>query len=176
MGAPVDKLYNPDGDFLRETGKGNLKAFESEAALVEHWGPLCKLMSRARGKPIQLNSGRWIEGPKAVRSEKHPLGLPWLPPRTQARVRKSVAMFHHLFRRLHLRLRNVGVAVIEHPVRSFVWKLPEAIELTNSSRTFFTVPDMLLRRREAEVYSLLFIIVPTCIGHFINQFVGVMTF
>ena len=96
-------------------------------------------MSRARGKPIQLNNGRWIEGPKAVRSEKYPLGLPWLPPHTQARVRKSNAMFRYSLRRLHLRLRNVGVAVIEHPVRSFGWKFPGAIDLQNSNGTFFTV-------------------------------------
>ena len=106
---------------------------------MEHWGPDCKLTSRARGKPIQLNNGRWIEGPKAIRSEKYPLGLPWLPPHTQARVRKSNAMFRYSLRRLHLRLRTVGVAVIEHPVRSFGWKLPEAIDLSNSSGTFFTV-------------------------------------
>ena len=43
------------------------------------------------------------------------------------------------FRRLHLRLRNVGVAVIGHPVRSFGWKFPEAIELSNLNGTFFSV-------------------------------------
>ena len=85
--APFDKLYSPDGDFFVETGKGNLKAFESETGLMEHWGPDCKLISRAREEPIQLNSGRWIEGPKAVRSDKYSLGLPWLPPHAQACLR-----------------------------------------------------------------------------------------
>ena len=132
--APFDQLYNPDRDFSAESGKELLRTFESETALMEHWGPDCKLMSRARG-----NSCMWIEGPKAVRSGKYPLGLPWLPPRTQARVRKSNAMFRYSLRRLHLRLRNVGVAVIEHPVRSFGWKFPEAIGLSNSNGTCFTV-------------------------------------
>ena len=132
MIAPFVKLHNTDGDFGAEFGKELLKTFESETALMEHWGPDYKLMSRARGKPIQLNSGRWIEGPKAVRSEKYPLGLPWLPPHTQVRVRKSNAMFRYSLRRLHFRLRNAGVAVIEHPVRSFGRKFTEAIELSNS--------------------------------------------
>ena len=86
MIAPFDKLYNPDGDFFIESGREILKEFDSEQVLLEHWGPDCKLMSRARGKPIQMISGYWIEGPKAVRSEKYPLGLPWLPSHLQARI------------------------------------------------------------------------------------------
>ena len=93
-------------DTVSETGKGIIETLESETALMEHWGPDCKLMSRARGKPIQLNSGRWIEGPKAVRCEQYPLGLPWLPPHTQVRVRKCNAMFRYSLRRLHLRSRT----------------------------------------------------------------------
>ena len=50
------------------------RTFESETVLMEHWGPDCKLMSRATGKRIQLNDGRWIERPMAVRSEKYPSG------------------------------------------------------------------------------------------------------
>ena len=139
MIAPFDKLYNPDGDFFTESGREILKEFDSEQVLLEHWGPDCKLMSRARGKPIQMISGMWIEGPKAVRSEQFPLGLPWLPAHLQARVRQSNAMFRFSLRRLHLRLRSFGVAVIEHPVRSFGWNFPEALELFNSNGTFFTV-------------------------------------
>ena len=45
MIAPFDKVYNPDGDFFAESGK----ELESEIVLMEHWGPDCKLMSRARG-------------------------------------------------------------------------------------------------------------------------------
>ena len=73
---PFDKLYNPDADFFSASGKSLMKEFDSESVLWEHWGPDCKLMSRARGKPIQLSSGRWISGPKAVRSERYPLGFP----------------------------------------------------------------------------------------------------
>ena len=79
MIAPFDKLYNPDGDLFAESGKCFLRTFDSETALMEHWDPDCKLMSRARGKPIQLNSGRWIEGPKAVRSENIHRDCPGFP-------------------------------------------------------------------------------------------------
>ena len=64
--APFDKLYDADGDLFAESGKDLLRTFESETALTEHWGPDCKLMSRARGKPIQLNNGRWIEGQRQL--------------------------------------------------------------------------------------------------------------
>ena len=85
-------------------------------------------------------------------------------------------MFRYSLRRLHFRLRNVGVAGIEHPVRSFGWKFLEAIGLSNSNGTLFhSVLQLLLRRREAEVYSFFYTTVPTFIGHFINQLVGVMT-
>ena len=63
------------------------------------------------------------------------------------------AMFRYSLRRLHRRLRNVGIAVIKHPVRSFGWKFPEAIYLSNLNGTFFIVLELLLRRREAEAYS-----------------------
>ena len=36
--APFDKMFNPDGDFFAESGKELLRTFESETALMEHWG------------------------------------------------------------------------------------------------------------------------------------------
>ena len=71
-------------------------------------------MSRARGRPVKLASGRCVEGPRAMRSDDYPLGLPWLPGHAQARIRRSNDMFTFSLNRLKRRLKSLGVAVIEH--------------------------------------------------------------
>ena len=104
--------------------------------LLEHWGLDCKLMSRARGGPIKLASGRWIEGPRAMRSDGYPLGLPWLPGHAQARIRRSSDMFTFSLNRLKRRLKSQGVTIIEHPGRSYGWQFPLALELFNCFQCF----------------------------------------
>ena len=66
-------------------------------------------MSRARGRPIKLAPGRWIEGPRAMHSDDYPLGLPWLPGHAQARIRRSNDMFTFSLNRLKRRLRAWGL-------------------------------------------------------------------
>ena len=84
-------------------------------------------------------------------------------------------MFRYSLRRLHLRLRNIGVAVIEHPVRSFGWTFPEAIELNNSNGFFSPCFGIAASEERGRNVQLFYTTVPTFIGHFINQPVGVMT-
>ena len=110
---------------------------------MEHWGPDCKLVGRARGRPIKLASGRWIDGPRAMRSDDYPLGLPWLPGHAQARIRRSSDMFTFSLNRLKRRLKSLGVAVIEHPFRSFGWQFPLALELLNCFSVFFYFLELL---------------------------------
>ena len=108
--------------FFSPSGGELLKGFDDEKVLLEHWGPDCKLMSRARGRPIKFASGRWIEGPRAMRSDDYFLGLPGLPRlpgHAQARIRRSNDMFTFSLNRLKCRLESLGVAVLEHPFRSF---------------------------------------------------------
>ena len=61
--TPFDKLFDSKAGFFSTSGEELLKEFDNEQVFFEHWGPDCKLMSRARGRPIKLASGRWIEGP-----------------------------------------------------------------------------------------------------------------
>ena len=137
--SPFDLKLNPMDDFFTKQGKKSLERFNHEHLAVEHWGPDCKLMSMARGIPIQLPCGRWIPGPPAVRSEEYPMGNPDLRGRMAWKVRQSNAMFLHSLKRLEWRLKNWGFAVAEHPWRSWGWRFPLAISLLNTWGVFFTV-------------------------------------
>ena len=80
-------------DFFNQNDKQRLEELESDPLLkAEHWAPECKLMSRARGRPITLASGRVIKGPQPVRDSKHIMGFPWLSGDMKARLRRSNAM------------------------------------------------------------------------------------
>ena len=134
---PFDKAFDSSEDFFAE--HNNLERFDHELVAVEHWGPDCKLMSRARGKPIQLPSGKWIDGPQAVRSEEYPMGFPNLRGRILHRVRQSNSMFMHALRRLEWRVKNWGFAVLEHPVNSLGFYFPLAVKLLLTKGVFFTI-------------------------------------
>ena len=80
-------------DFFNQNDKQRLEEMESDPLLkAEHWAPECKLMSRARGRPITLASGRVIKGPQPVRDSNHIMGFPWLSGDMKARLRRSNAM------------------------------------------------------------------------------------
>ena len=137
--TPFDKWFGCEADFFSPSGAVLLKGFDDERELLEHWGPDCKLMSRARGRPIKLASGRWIEGPRAMCSDDYPLGLPWLPGHAQVRIRRSNDMLIFSLNRLKRGLKSQGVTVIEHPVRTYGWQFPLALVLFNCFSLFFTI-------------------------------------
>ena len=57
----------------------------------------------------------------------------------QARIRRSNDMFTFSLDRLKRRLKSLGVAVMEHPFRSFGWQFPLALELLNCFSVFVTI-------------------------------------
>ena len=136
---PFDRLINCDHDFFQGSGRRALGEFDQEKVGFEHWAPCCKLMCRARGKPISLQDGRRIAGPAAVRSEDWPRGLPGLSRRLRERLRDSNRMFDYSLLRLEWRIQNLGFAVIEHPFRSLGWWFPQAVKLAWMPGVFFTV-------------------------------------
>ena len=138
---PFDKAMDPDDDFFCKDAQEKLARFDHEYLAVEHWGPDCKLMSAARGKPICLPSGRWIGGPPALRSKEFPLGLPWAlrMPRHKLRLDMSNKMFNFSLRRLEWRIMNWGFAVVEHPLNSLGWWFPLALRLFKTRGIFFTI-------------------------------------
>ena len=164
--TPFDKLFDCKADFVSPSGGELLKEFGNENMFLEHWGLDCKLMSRARGRPIKLAPGRWIEGPRAMRSDDYPLGLPWLPGHAQARIRRSNGMFTFSLNRLKRRLKSLGVAIIEHPFRSFGWQFPLALELFNCFQFYSLSFGVVLEAREKTQLS--FTIVRTCTKLYIS--------
>ena len=83
---PFDKAFYPGDDFFIKAGKAALQRFDLEDVAFEHWGPDCKLMSAARGRPILLEDGSTIPGPQAVRSSEFPMGIPALHPGMRLRI------------------------------------------------------------------------------------------
>lgn len=136
---PFDKAYSPEDDFFSSEGKAGLQRFNQEGVAFEHWGPDCKLMSAARGKPIVLEDGSATPGPQAVRSSDYPMGLPTLRSSMRRRVRESNLMFMHSLRRLLWRVQNYGFGVVEHPLNSWGWWFPLALMLLKIPGVFFTV-------------------------------------
>lgn len=137
--APFDKAYTPGDDFFTKEGRSSLQRFDQPDVAFEHWGPDCKLMSAARGRPIILKDGSWVQGPQAVRSPDFPLGLPNLRGEMKERVKKSNAMFMHALKRIHWRSQNWGFAAAEHPLNSLGWHFPLAKQLLATIGIFFTI-------------------------------------
>ena len=139
--APLDRLMTGvAGDFFSPVGFANFEAaFNDPSVAWEHWGPECKLMSRARGRPIWLPNGRCIAGPQAVRNKEFPLGYPWLRGKMAERVSKSNSMAQHSLERLKWRVLNWGFCVIEHPLNSWLWEFPLARWLQELPGVYFTV-------------------------------------
>ena len=141
VAPPLDRLMTGDaGDFFSAKGRENFnRAFDDPSVAWEHWGPECKLMSRARGRPIVLPDGQAMAGPQPVRNEKHPLGFPWLRGRMAQRVQRSNEMAQHSLERLKWRVENWGFCVVEHPRNSWLWKFPLARWLQELPGVYFTV-------------------------------------
>ena len=128
---PLDKeVEGLEWEFFSPEGKKTLDRHESSPALAaSHWAPECKTFSAARGKPIQLASGRWTQGPKALRSVDQPWGFKNIGKQDQIKVRQGNAMAKRSIqgcKEAHLGNRFFS---LEHPWGSHMWKTPEAQEL-----------------------------------------------
>lgn len=126
-------------DFFSEQGRQELKTLmEPEELVAEHWAPECKLFSRARGKPITLESGRRIAGPQPVRDQHHLMGFPWLSNEMKSKVKRSNNMVLKALRRGADQQRPNKYLTVEHPYRSWMWyfTLMKELELTERERHY----------------------------------------
>ena len=71
----------------------------------------------ARGRPIRTTSGRWLTGPRALRSELKPWGLDHLSPAEQVQVRRGNAMAKRSLRGLKTAFDNDRLAVLDGPLQ-----------------------------------------------------------
>ena len=123
---PLDLLVADDPwDYSTAEGKQRLDSYESAPGLVcERYGPERKTFSMARGSPIRATSGRWLTGPRALRSELKPWGLDHLSPAEQVQVRRGNAMAKRSLRGLKTAFDNDRLAVLERPYSSHLWSTP----------------------------------------------------
>ena len=128
---PLDKeVEGLEWEFFSPEGKKTLDRHESSPALAaSHWAPECKTFSAARGKPIQLASGRWTQGPKALWSEDQPWGIKNIGKQDQIKVRQGNAMAKRSIQGCKEADLGNRFFSLEHPWGSHMWKTPEAQEL-----------------------------------------------
>ena len=126
-------------EFFSTEGKQTLEKYESSPALAaSHWAPECKTFSAARGRPIQLASGRWTQGPKALRSEDQPWGIKNLGKGDQIKVRQGNSMAKRAIQGCKEAFLGHRFASLEHPWGSHLWKTGEAMELYQMDEVFVT--------------------------------------
>eukprot|EP00435_Cladocopium_sp_Y103_P054322 s280_g17.t1 len=89
---PLDRLRD-SWDFFSTSGRDCLEGMEDDGHLsASHWAPECKTFTTARGRPIWTTSGRYIQGPPALRSHERPWGLARLSADNQVLVRQGNGM------------------------------------------------------------------------------------
>jgi hypothetical protein len=132
---PYDLLTGDN--FFSPEGKKKIAELESDPALAaEHWGPECRLFSRARGRPVHLPDGRTIPGPQAVRDAKHVMGFPWVPNQMKIDLRRSNAMALRGLKRMQGTFGQRRYVSLEHPYRSWLWYFGIVNELTDGEFDF----------------------------------------
>ena len=91
-----------------------------------HFAVPCGTCSRAREIPLAGGNG-----PKPLRSETMPFGLPGLSEVDQARVDCANKIYQAVFDLIDILKTTKAVIVIENPDRSIFWHFPKAISLLN---------------------------------------------
>eukprot|EP00438_Fugacium_kawagutii_P020465 Skav206770 [mRNA] locus=scaffold167:518352:522925:+ [translate_table: standard] len=137
---PLDLLHPVDPwDYFEDAGKERLEKYVDEGNLIaEHWAPECKTFSAARGKPVITSSGRWIQGPPALRSREKPWGLPKLKQFEQIKVRQGNAMAKRSLTGVKEGVARGKFESIEHPWNSHLWWTEEAMNLCEVPGMFVT--------------------------------------
>ena len=90
----------------------------------------CSTKSRAREIPIVFNDGR--PGPKPLRSNQYPLGVPSLSGRDLERVTKDNDACHWVLQELLELAHRGGGSIRENPGNSLHWELPMEKEMMAS--------------------------------------------
>eukprot|EP00435_Cladocopium_sp_Y103_P066076 s738_g28.t1 len=169
---PFDLLTGDD--FFTPEGKTKLNELESDPALAaEHWGPECRLFSKARGRPVQLPDGSTVPGPQPVRDARHVMGYPWLKATVKVDLRKSNAMALRGLKRMQGDFGRRCYASLKHPYGSWLWYFSIIEELTNAGYDFANGSNCCWGGERVKWYSLLNnmpfvqeeLNVPNCPGH-----------
>ena len=136
---PLDRLRDGNWDFFSPSGRECLEGMEDDGHLsASHWAPECKTFSAARGRPIWTTSGRYVQGPPALRSRDKPWGFPHLSRDNQIKVRQGNAMGRRSIQGVKEAHQQGRFGSLEHPWFSHLWFTPEAEELCELPGVFVT--------------------------------------
>ena len=125
---PFDRARDSAMDFFSDAGRQRWRELDEAEPDYEHYGPDCKTMSRARGKPYYIG-GRRYEGPPPLRDERHVMGFPNLRGDDAVRVRQHNKMALTSISRCKKAHQDQRYFSLEHPWRSFIWYMRPMIEL-----------------------------------------------
>ena len=132
---PIDWSLDPGHDLsnpLRQQAlEAPLRSAAFTAAALD-----CSTKSRAREIPRTFADGR--PGPKPLRSEAHPEGLPGLDPKNQRRVDVDNAACAWILGQLQAIADDGRGALRENPARSLHWSLPQEETMMESGLWYDT--------------------------------------
>lgn len=108
--------------------------------------PPCGTCSRARGIPVKLPNGKTVPGPKPLRSDDFPDGLPSLQGTSRLRVNAANALYQFITE-ICLYCINASLTVcIENPRSSIYWRTSFFRPLVGLlTVTFYNSPGMCIR-------------------------------
>ena len=137
--SPID-ILRPDGfDCLAAGGRQKVaESLRCPALLWRHWAPDRRLMLRSQRSSATLKAGEVIRGPPPVRGRRYPRGFPWLEARWRRRLQKANTLADMGLKDLERCHKGHAFAVIEHPLRSWLFAFPLASRLRALDGVFFT--------------------------------------
>ena len=143
-------------DFFTDEGRKKLEDMENDEFLAaEHWAPECRLFSRARGRPVRLPDGEYIDGPQPVRDAKHVMGFPWLSAEMKVQLRRSNKMALRGLKRASQNKDNQCITTLEHPWGSWLWYFSMIAELTEGKFRFAEGTSCCFGGKREKWYALL---------------------
>ena len=148
--------FKTGDDFFTDQGREKLERLEKDELLAaEHWAPECRLFSRARGRPVRLPNGDYIDGPQPVRDAKHVMGFPWLSADMKVQLRRSNKMALRGLKRAEEANGTQCITTIEHPWGSWLWYFSLVDGLTEGSFRFAEGTNCCFGGKREKWYALL---------------------
>ena len=84
--------------------------------------PPCGTCSRARGIPVRLPNGKWVPGPKPLRTDAMPDGILHMTKLERARVNSANTLYAFIAKIALLCLESQKLICIENPRSSLFWR------------------------------------------------------
>ncbi|CAE7799530.1 unnamed protein product [Symbiodinium sp. CCMP2592] len=130
---------NDKDDFWSPTGKEKLERMEADPLVAaKFWSPPFNTFGLGRGEQVQLQSGRWVEAPPALRSGGHLTGVAGLSKAAAFEVRRANTLALKALKTLSRAVEENFLCFVCQPWDSYLWYFLEAEELKETRGIFST--------------------------------------